>query len=235
MMRLSFNLKSFCLARQLIFWVSFLSLLPLEMGLVGKTAPSLAQVSFPTCQAPLDREFLLLINTPNVESQERLRNSIPTQMNQIVCRYNDQIVTRLGGFRSLDEADRFGKYVVEVVGLPAVIATPRQSQILTEEFPSPSNQPNNPPTVGYNPQPLGRGYVVLVNYFNRPETANELRTITGKEVGLGVYLGNPYLLALQTNNMAEANQLLMRLTNQGFWAVVADSQRVIVLTSQVRY
>jgi hypothetical protein len=77
--------------------------------------------------------------------------------------------------------------------------------------------------------------VVLVNYFNRPETANELRTITGKEVGLGVYLGNPYLLALQTNNMAEANQLLMRLTNQGFWAVVADSQRVIVLTSQVRY
>lgn len=248
MIKFSLNFKSFLSFQKLIFWGSFLTLLPLGTGLWGKTAPTFAQVAqvdLPSCQAPIAGEFLVLVNTPTVESQERLRNSVPSEMNRIICKYNGEAVTRLGGLSSIDEADRWGQYVIEIVGLPAVIARPSQTVRTPVVEPPPSNNPpptttvpttsTTPSTVAYNPQSLGQGYAVLVNYFNRPEVAGQLRDFLVKDVGLVAYLSRPYLLALQTNNLTVANQLLSRLSRQGFWAVVVDSQGVMLLSPTVRY
>ncbi len=245
MIKFSLNLKSFLSFQKLIFWVSFLTFLPFGTGLLGKTGLLVAQVDLPTCQAPIAGEFLVLVNTPTVESQERLRNSVPSEMNRIICKYNGEAVTRLGGLSSIDEADRWGQYVIEIVGLSAVIARPSQSVRTPVVDPPPSNNPppttivpttnTTPSTIAYNPQSLGQGYAVLVNYFNRPEVAGQLRDFLVKDVGLVAYLSRPYLLALQTNNLTTANQLLSRLSRQGFWAVVVDSQGVMLLSPTVRY
>jgi hypothetical protein len=248
-MKSSLNFKSFFCFQKLIFSLGLLSFsfLPLELGLNQKNASVvLAQVNIPSCQAPLAGEYLLLVNTPTVETQQRLANSVPREMSRIICSYNEEIVTRLGRLSTLDEADRWGQYVIEIVGLPAVIARPTQTvrtpvvEPPTGGTPPPiatvSNaNPTNPPTSGYNPQALGQGYAVLVNYFNRPEVAGQLKDFLVRDVGLVAYLSRPYLLALYTSNITEANQLLTRLSRQGFWAVVVDSQGVMLLTPRVQY
>lgn len=245
-MEISLKLKSFVSLQNLIFGLGFLLFVPLELeiALSENAPPTLAQVNLSHCQPPLAGEYLLLVNTPTVENQERLRNSIPSEMSRIICTYNGEVVTRLGGLSTLDEADRWGQYVIEIVGLPAVIARPttnirtpvvEQPTMPVPPTSVPSANPAQPTGTLYNPQPLGRGYAVLVNYFNRPEVAGQLRDFLVKDVGLVSYLSRPYLLALHTQNMNEANQLLSRLSRQGFWGVVVDSQAVMLLTPKVVY
>jgi hypothetical protein len=105
--------------------------------------------------------------------------------------------------------------------------------------PPPTQTSPTAPTSGssptFDPQPLDPGYAVLVNYFNEPETASQLRDALEKEIGLVSYLARPYLLALQTPREAEANQLLQQLSQQGFWAVVVNSDRATLLTPKVEY
>jgi hypothetical protein len=242
-MEIPLNLKYFVSLQKLIFGLGFLLFVPLkqEIAFSENAPPTLAQVNLPHCQPPLAGEYLLLVNTPTVENQERLRNSIPSEMSRIICTYNNEIVTRLGGLSTLDEADRWGQYVIEIVGLPAVIARPTsnvRTPVIEPPLTPPSNavpSPNTAQPTGtlYNPQPLGRGYAVLVNYFNRPEVAGQLQDFLVKDVGLVSYLSRPYLLALHTQNITEANQLLSRLSRQGFWGVVVDSQAVMLLTPKV--
>ncbi|MEC4984391.1 MAG: hypothetical protein SAJ37_14765 [Oscillatoria sp. PMC 1068.18] len=85
----------------------------------------------------------------------------------------------------------------------------------------------------FNPQPLGEGYAVLVDYLNQPEIASELQQELGKEVGLVVYLGRPYLLAKSTVSQTEANQLMQSLSETGFGSLVVNSSRVTLLTPAV--
>jgi hypothetical protein len=246
-MAISLQSQSFFSLQKLIFGLSFLCLMPLDLAMaMEKHQPlMLKQVNLPSCQAPLAGEYLLLVNTPTVENQERLNKSIPSEMSRIICTYNGEIVTRLGGLSTLDEADRWGQYVIEIVGLPAVIARPTNTVRTPVVEPPPlynppptsvpNPNPSQPTGTAYNPQSLGRGYAVLVNYFNRPEVAGQLRDFLVKDVGLVSYLSRPYLLAVHTQNITEANQLLSRLSRQGFWAVVVDSQGVMLLTPKVTY
>ncbi|NMG58304.1 hypothetical protein E1H12_07140 [Geitlerinema sp. P-1104] len=86
---------------------------------------------------------------------------------------------------------------------------------------------------GYNPQPLEAGYAILVDYFNQPQVARDLQQATNRSVGLVSYGQRPYLLVGYSRDETEANALLQRLSEQGFWTMVVDSQRVMVLTPQV--
>ena len=91
----------------------------------------------------------------------------------------------------------------------------------------------NPAPVAYNPQPLGTGYAVLVNYADRPEVAAELSKAIAHSVGLAVYNQRPYLLAIQTADQAAAMALLKTLSDRGFTAEMVDSQQVVLLTPAV--
>lgn len=90
-----------------------------------------------------------------------------------------------------------------------------------------------PTTTTYSPQPLGAGYAVLVDYANRPEVAIELQQVLSRDVGLVAYGQRPYLLAIQTPDLAAANQVLQTLTRQNFTALLVDSQSAILLTPVV--
>jgi hypothetical protein len=119
-----------------------------------------------------------------------------------------------------------------------------ESQPSVDGFPSPTQAPIPQPTPpntaaaptpadsrqGYDPQPLGDGYAVLVSYFNRPEVAADVRQVTAQSVGLVVYEQNPFLLAAHTSDSAAATTVLETLRGQGFTAIVVDSRRTILLT-----
>ena len=89
------------------------------------------------------------------------------------------------------------------------------------------------PTPAYNPQPLGAGYAVLVDYANRPELAIELRDALTRDVGLVAYAQRPYLLAAYTPDLAAANTLLQTLSGRNFTALIVDGRSTILLTPVV--
>lgn len=92
----------------------------------------------------------------------------------------------------------------------------------------------NPAVTGYNPQPLAGGYAVLVDYFNQTQLAGQVQQLTNRSVGLVSYGQRPYLLAGYSASEAEANVLFQQLSSNGFWTMVVDSQRVMLLTPQVQ-
>lgn len=189
-------------------------------------ANTLAQAQLSSCQPPAAGEYLVLAITKTKEAQSQVSRSLPSEANKAtVCEYLGETVTRVSGFKSLEEAQKWGQYLSETVKLSAVVARSPQTSAST----SPSSQPL------YNPKLLGKGYAVLIDYFNQPETAIAVKKSLGKDVGLAVYLARPYLLAVYTTNEREANDTLERLSASGFWTIVVDSSLVTLLTPTVRY
>jgi cell division septation protein DedD len=88
-------------------------------------------------------------------------------------------------------------------------------------------------TGAYPAQPLGTGYAVLVDYFNRPETAIELQQLLSRQIGLVSYGQRPYLLAVYTTDAAVANSTLQSLSDRNFTALIIDSRRAVLLTPAV--
>ncbi len=86
----------------------------------------------------------------------------------------------------------------------------------------------------FQPRPLATGYAVLVSYFNRPEVAADLQQALGSDVGLVAYGQRPYLLAAYTADLAAANAVLQTLSDRNFLAMMVDSRRVMLLTTQVK-
>lgn len=111
-------------------------------------------------------------------------------------------------------------------------AAPISSNSIPEAQPLPQIAVTSPRR-GYNPQPLEEGYAVLVDYFNQPQVARQVQRATNRTVGLVSYGQRPYLLVGYSRDETEANALLQRLSNEGFWTMVVDSQRVMLLMPQV--
>ena len=206
-----------------------------------------AQANYADCQPPSPGEYLLLVVSKTPESQEQVRRTVPPKTTVTVCNYLNDVVTRVGGFATADTANAWAKYMRESIGLSAVVARP--SEVAAQ--PSPSPMPVSPkpvaagttrspaqkaqvqPTRGYNPQVLGAGYAVLVDYFSKPELATQVQQLVGKEIGLVAYRQRPFLLAVYTNDQSVANSTLQALTDRGFWAMVVDSRRVTLLRQAV--
>lgn len=200
-------------------------------GLMGSITSVNAQQAIPVCQPPTVGEYLLLVVSPTTENQRQLRNALPNELKTTTCQYLSETVTRIGGFNKIDDANRWARYINNIVGLSAIITTrPGETQP-----PQQSQQPPQPPqTVSYNPKPLGEGYAVLVDYYNRPELVTNVQQIVGGNVGFASYGQRPYLLAVYTTNQQEAYNTLQRLNERGFFAVLVDSRKVILLRSVVR-
>ncbi|UKP00415.1 hypothetical protein [Nostoc sp. UHCC 0870] len=197
-------------------------------GFMGSITPVTAQTALPVCQPPTPGEYLLLVVSPTAENQKQLRSALPNEIKTTTCRYLTETVTRIGGFRSIDDANRWARYINTIVGLSAIITT-RPGELAQQP-----QQPQQPPQITYNPQMLGQGFAVLVDYFNRPELATSLQQALGGNVGLASYGQKPYLLAVYTTNQQEAYNTLQKLNDRGFFAVLVDSRKVMLLRSVVQ-
>jgi hypothetical protein len=192
-------------------------------GLTGSIDSVGAQQNIPTCRAPNAGEYLLLVISPTTDNQNQLRRVLPSETNTSVCRYLNDTVTRIGGFGKLEDANRWAKFVRDSAGLSAIITTrPQEAQV-----PTPVN--NRP-----RPQPLGQGYAVLVDYFNNPETAKQVQQVVGGDIGFVSYGQRPYLLAVFTTNLREAQNTLQTLSERGYYAQMVDARRVLLLRPVVK-
>jgi len=173
-----------------------------------------AQTTPPNCQPPKAGEYLVLVRSPTSEAQEKLRRALPSNTNSIVCRYLNETVTRTGTFTQLDNANSQAQSI-RALGLAAfVVRSPK-------ETPSAST--------AADPKPLGAGYAVLVEYFNRPETAAQVQQFLGTDVGLTSYAQRNYLLALHTTDQNKATETLKRLSDRGFYALLVNSRQVTLI------
>jgi hypothetical protein len=191
--------------------------------IAAKISSVAAQGNIPVCQAPTAGEYLLLVISPTQDNQTQLRRTLPNELKTTTCRYLNDTVTRIGGFNKIDDANRWARYVNSIVGLSAIITTrPADAQQSRSQ------------AVSYNPQSLGMGYAVLVDYFNRPELATQLQQIVEGDVGFVSYGQRPYLLAVYTTNQKEAYNTLQKLNERGFSTYLVDSRKVLLLRSVVR-
>lgn len=187
------------------------------------------QQDLPVCQPPNTGEYLLLVISPTANNQKQLRHALPSNIKTTTCRYLKDTVTRIGGFTKKDEADSWVKYINNVAGLSAIISTRPSDTARSTEVVQTQPQP-----VSYKPERLGGGFAVLVDYYNRPEVANQVRQAVGGDVGFVSYGQRPYLLAIYTPNQKEAYSTLEKLSEQGFFALLVDSRKVVLLRSTVR-
>lgn len=208
--------------------------------LMSGISPVFAQPAIPVCQPPSPGEYLLLVVSPTNNSQQQLRSALPSDLNTVTCKYLNETVTRIGGFNKIDDANRWAKYVNNVVGLSAIITTRPTIPTVAPAAIAPATVtpaistatlPNQ--AVSYNPRILGEGFAVLVDYFNRPELANSVQKLVGGNVGLVSYGQRPYLLAVYTTNQTEAYKTLQKLNENGFFALLADGRKVMLLRSVV--
>lgn len=174
---------------------------------------AMAQSTPPDCQPPRTGEYLVLVRSPTPEAQEKLRRALPPNTNTIVCRYLNETVTRTGTFTQLDNANSQVQSI-RSLGVAAFVVRPAT---------------NPQASTVADPQPLGAGYAVLVEYFNRPETAAQVQQFLGTDVGLISYVQRPYLLALHTSDQNKATETLKRLSDQGFYALLVNSRQVTLI------
>lgn len=212
-------------------------LLAVTLSITTISTPVLSQPVLPRCQSPGKGEYLLLVVTPTTNNQQQLRSALPSDLKTVTCRYLNETVTRIGGFRKVDDANRWARYINNIVGLSAIITTqPRTTALVPKPITTPAIVPSaNVATqrTSYNPRVLGEGFAVLVDYFNRPELANSLQKAVGGNVGLVSYGQRPYLLAVYTTNQTEAYKTLQQLNEKGFFALLADGRKVMLLRSVV--
>ncbi|MCD8485171.1 MAG: hypothetical protein LRZ84_00045 [Desertifilum sp.] len=188
-------------------------------ALLGIPIPSAQAQSYPACQPPNVGEYLLLVEARSPAQQAQLPQALPNTTPYQFCLYLDELVARVGGFSNLEEANRAARYAIETGRLEAYVVQPPAS--FTAAAPA------------YNPQPLGTGFAVLVDYFNQPELATQVQQVLGGTVGLASYGQRPFLLAVHTTNQQDANDILQALSDRGFWAMIVDSRKVVLLNASV--
>ena len=191
------------------------------MGFINMT--TLATEKIPVCRGPQPGEYLLLVSSPTKNNRNQLRQVLPPQLKLNTCKYLSGTVSRIGGFTKIDDANRWAKYIRDYAGLNATITT-RPGTIRTRKAKK----------ISYNPQQLGEGFAVLIDYRNRPQIASSVRKLTKSDVGFVSYGQRPYLLAAYTNKQNEAYQTLQKLSEKGYFAIIADSRKVMLLRPAVK-
>ncbi len=211
------------------------------MPVIAQSAP------IADCQPPAANEFLLFAVTRTPEAQVMLQSKAPKDATTTVCRYQNDVVTRVGGFGSEPSAAAWGQYLIRSTGIPTTIVRPSPVAAVIPEVPqTPTVKPVSTGSgvgsgigsgsVGkrfspgsYKPQTLSSGYAVLVNYNNRPEVAVQLGQALNQAIGVAAYQERPYLYVMQTGEMSAANAVVKLLTDRGFLAMRVEAKSVVVL------
>jgi hypothetical protein len=225
---------------------ALITIIGLSVGVNG----ALAQSRGSACEAPAAGEYLLLVITESRQSQSLLRQSLPSKTKATVCNYLDNVVTRISGFRSLEDAQNWVQYIDDITGLSAFVVEPTTGAEFVADKPQPESRPAAPRPernreeqrkpqplsenlAAFNPRLLGRGYAVLVDYGNQPEIATQLQQFLGKEIGLVSFGQRPYLLVLYTSNERNASNTFRLLSDRGFLVMLVDGTQVTLLRRQV--
>ncbi|MEM7553565.1 MAG: hypothetical protein AAF378_05610 [Cyanobacteria bacterium P01_A01_bin.84] len=204
-------------------WQTISGVLALAVGFMGGMSSVTAQ-KVNVCDAPKPGEYLLLINSPTQDNRAQLKRVLPSQLKISTCKYlNGKVVTRLGGFNKIDDANRWARYIRDSAGLNAIITT----------RPADNKTPKTR-SVSYKPRSLGKGYAVLVDYYNRPQMASRVRNVVKGDVGFVSYGQRPYLLATYTTDQKAAYKTLQNLSEKGFFTIIVDSRKVMLLRSVVK-
>ncbi len=185
-------------------------------------------IAIEDCQSPARDEYLLVIITETPANQEIVRRSLPPDITIDICRYIDQTVSSIRGFDDQYVASDWARYIQDVVGLRAYVVRP------SEETEVPDGPLPAPPEIGFNPQPLGSGYAVLVDYNNQPEIALQLESSLGRNVGLAAYGQKPFLLVTYTRGRRAATNSMFNLSDRGFLAFVVDSSKVTLISPRIK-
>ena len=187
--------------------------------------PVSAQSSLPVCPAPSSGEFLLVVRGDSEAERAQIASILPVESPVLVCRYLDEVVVRAGGFTSLETANAWASYMSSVEDFESFVLRPANSSTVAASGETTGS-------IAYQPQLLGPGYAVLVDYGNRPEVATAVGQLV-QPVGLAVYQQKAYLLAGYSADPAIAADTLQRLSNAQLTAVLVDAQQVVRLSSEV--
>jgi hypothetical protein len=207
--------------------------------------PGVAQTTagLAACREPSPKEYLLLIVLQSAAAETKLREVLPPSVKAPACDYQGSRVARMGGFLKVEDAAAWAQYLKNVAQLPTFIAQPGGTTVgavpkPAATQPKPVVQPTaptpGPQLVGFNPQLLGAGFAVLVDYGNQPIVATQLRSVLNRPVGLVSYNQRPYLLALFTADSAGAAAALQSLSASNFRSYLVDSRSVYLLTGEVK-
>ncbi|MDJ1184000.1 hypothetical protein [Roseofilum casamattae] len=199
----------------------------------GAIAPLIPLLISPTpgwsqgnrCSPPNSGEFTLMVQTPNLNSQQFLFRILPDNRTAQVCQYRGEIVTHIRNFRNRQTAQSWSQYILESTGLTAFIVNPPVSTSVVQVPTAPVRESKDS---------IGTGFAILVNYQNNPEIATRVQSLIGTPVGWASFEGNPYLLASQTSNPQEATATLMSLRDRGFSVILVDARQVRLLTPTQR-
>lgn len=191
--------------------------LALALAAIAAGAPAIAQTAYPPCEPPTASEYLLMVRRPDSEAEVQLYEALPETVGAAVCDYLGEPVVRLSGFPTLAIAEAWSEFLRDRLGQSAFIVGPSPAGAAATAG------------GGFAPRPLGLGYAVLVDYFNRPQLADTLREATGDRVGVAAYGQRPYLLAGFEADAAAANRLLRQLSDRGFSSLLVDGRQVMLL------
>ncbi|MEM7064039.1 MAG: hypothetical protein AAF572_12855 [Cyanobacteria bacterium P01_B01_bin.77] len=186
--------------------------------------------SYPDCPPPASGEYLLLVRSADESDRDRTLSILPVDKPTLVCNYLGDTVVRAGGFDSLEVANSWALYMNDIEQLETVVVES------TASSPDPA-MPDEPATEStaqmlYQPTLLGEGVAVLVDYQQDPAIGRDLAQ--QGDVGLAVYLQQPYLLVLHTTDTSAAAARLQQLVDSGLTSFLVDGQQVIRLTDTIR-
>lgn len=229
----------------------FLDVPQIANGLWGRSGQgSLAAIAqtLPACNPPEPDEHLVLVNQQTAEALEQLKKVLPNGSTTIICQYLNDGVIRVGGFANENVATAWAEYLSETLQVETAIVRPAtlfpqpdDSAAALPDVPDASDAPDAPnntvpdePTYpDYDPQLLGEGFAILVDYADRTDIAIAVQSELGESVGLAVYRQTPYLIALQSDDVEDAGQVLRQLIEADFDALMVDSRQVVLMTPVV--
>ncbi|MEL6246446.1 MAG: hypothetical protein AAFR15_00395 [Cyanobacteria bacterium J06627_15] len=191
------------------------------LGGVAAIPVAVVAQAFPPCPPPAAGEYLLLARGSTEADRDQIASVIPAANPVLVCQYVDDVVVRAGGFDNLEAANSWALYLRDIEGFETFVAQPAAA---TEPVPQ---------ELAYQPQALGAGYAVLIDYDNEPAIAAAAAATLNQPIGLAVYRQQPYLLASYTSDAGAAAAVLQQLTAADLNAVLVDSQQVVRLLETV--
>lgn len=185
--------------------------------------------SYPDCPPPTSGEYLLLVRGADESERDRTLSILPADKPTLVCDYLGDTVVRAGGFDSLEVANSWALYMNDIEQLETVVVESTASVLEPAVLEEPAAE--NTPTL-YQPMLLGEGVAVLVDYQQDPAIGRDLAQ--QGQVGLAVYLQQPYLLVIHTTDASAAAARLQQLVDSGLTSFLVDGQQVIRLTDTIR-
>lgn len=217
--------------------------------------------SYPDCPPPASGEYLLLVQGADETMRDRIISVLPVDKTTLICNYLEDAVVRAGGFNSLEVANSWALYLNDIEQFDTVVVEATDVETVEPAVPSeeapietvavaeePSQESseaagddddrqssngqsssNGQPL--YQPTLLGEGVAVLVDYQQDPTIGHNLAQ--QGNVGLAVYLQQPYLLVLHTTDSSAAAAKLQQLVDQGLDSFLVNGDQVIKLTDTI--